>query len=163
MCLCICHSLHHSLLSHMPHISISDTASGPWGIWVCNSCCKSQCHSWSSAFTPVSIFFIWGSPWPLSTLGAPKLHLPRFNVHVLRQKSFLPRAATHLPLWVFLFSAFSLPHFFLYLHLLALFKVKTLSAKWKKIIHSISKWNRRERVLYSAPPVGQGLEIPHKT
>lgn len=158
MCLFICHSRHHSLMSHMPHISLSDIEGlAPEGIWVRSSCCKSQCKVSVqflvfSLFTALVSFFMLNSLWPLPTVGALEPH------PLLRQESFSPWAATCLPPWVFPFSAFPFPS--LLLAIACTVQSQNLSASERTV--TLPPNGMGEGVLRSVL-LEQGPEMPHKT
>lgn len=63
------------IVSHAPQFNFRHCLPGPWRHLSLQLFSKSQCHSWSSAFTPISISFYFRlTPWPLSTAGSS--HIP---------------------------------------------------------------------------------------
>lgn len=146
-CLCICHSLHHSLMLtrptfHSPTLWAWPLKASEFAAPVVSLSAVpglQPVHSFSIIYVELSLAFANCGGWEVLTP-----HLP------LRQESFAPWAATCLP---------SLCHpFSLQLHVS--FKAKTWALARETI--SLSQNGMGEGVLHSVL-LERGLEVPHKT
>lgn len=123
----------------MPHISITDFAClAPVGIWLCKYCCKSRWHSWSSALTSVSIFFLFWTLLAFATCGGSQTPPALIHCPYAKTKELSPWAATYLPQCISLFCFFFPSLLFASA---CIVQSQNVSAQWARTIHRLSKWN----------------------